>query len=148
MYIKELMETDGLTQLNMLKEKKLSNEEVTAHYRTVSAQRNPALNAIVHDVKEADYNASGYFRGLPFLIKDLNAVKGAPLTYGSKVMDGFMAPVDDEVVRRYKQGSTLQEKRTPRSSASLRRRNPAFSETRSIPGIRRSLREGRAGVQP
>ncbi|SDJ33861.1 amidase [Salimicrobium halophilum] len=102
MYIKELMDMDGLGQLKMIENGALSKEEVTAHYRTITEQRNPSLNAIVHDVEKAEYDASGFFKGLPFLIKDLNAVKGAPLTYGSKVMDGFIAPADDELVRRYK----------------------------------------------
>ncbi|SIS40363.1 amidase [Salimicrobium flavidum] len=103
MYIKELTEKDGLDQVRMIKEGELSKEEVLNHYKAVQRWKNPALNAIVHEVEHADYNDAGFFSGLPFLIKDLNAVKGAPLTYGSKVMEGFIAPVDEEIVRRYKQ---------------------------------------------
>ncbi|SIS80111.1 amidase [Salimicrobium salexigens] len=102
MYIKELSEIDGIAQARMVKEGAVSQEEVLLHYRMIQEERNPELNAIVHEVKNADYRKDGFFAGLPFLIKDLNAVKGAPLTYGSKVMEGFTAPGDDEIVRRYK----------------------------------------------
>src|SRR3954447_3421303 len=45
--------------------------------------------------------------GVPVPIKDLNHVVGEPVSYGSAVYAGFVAPVDDHVVRRLKAAGTI-----------------------------------------
>jgi amidase len=69
--------------------------------------RNPRLNAIVARYDdEARARARGSFprgpvSGVPFLLKDLLAGwKGHPLTGSSRLLEGWIAPEDSEVVRR------------------------------------------------
>ncbi|MFZ0370059.1 MAG: amidase [Halobacillus sp.] len=105
MEIYDLHDLDGIGQRRLIEENKLQPEEIVNHYKAMINRKNPELNAVVHKTFEesANINGNGVFRGLPFLIKDLNAMKGYPLSYGSKIMDGFKASADDEIVRRYKQ---------------------------------------------
>ncbi|WP_079477747.1 amidase [Halobacillus salinus] len=104
MELNEIRQWDGTALKEKIDQKELSIEEVIGHYQAVIERKNPELNAIVHktykEVATADSNTP--LGGLPFLIKDLNAMKGYPLSYGSKVMDGFTAPQDDVIVERYK----------------------------------------------
>lgn len=100
---RELYRYDAWELRKKLLQKEWKIEEVIDHYRAVINRKNPDLNAVVHQIEEP-VNTDGPFMGLPFLIKDLNAVKGHPLTYGSKVMEGFKAGWDDEFVKRFRKG--------------------------------------------
>lgn len=104
MEINEIRQWDGTALKKKIHQKELSIEEVIGHYKSVIERRNPELNAIVHKTYEevATANSTSPLAGLPFLIKDLNAMEGYPLSYGSKVMKGFVAPEDDVIVQRYK----------------------------------------------
>jgi len=71
--------------------------------------RNPALNAVIHRFEvEARRRAQGIvpagpFRGVPFLTKDLGAmVEGQPMTASCRLLEGFVAPFDSEIVRRFR----------------------------------------------
>lgn len=76
--------------------------------------RNPSLNAVIHrfDV-EARRRAHGIvpagpFRGVPFLVKDLGAmVEGQPMTASCRLLEGFLAPIDSEIVRRFRAAGFL-----------------------------------------
>jgi Asp-tRNA(Asn)/Glu-tRNA(Gln) amidotransferase A subunit family amidase len=70
---------------------------------------NPALNAVVHKLYDHGRAAiaaglpNGRFRGVPFLLKDLDlALSGAPLSEGSRLMAGYVADFDSTLVARYK----------------------------------------------
>jgi amidase len=70
---------------------------------------NPRLNAVVHTMyeqarREADASAgAGVFGGVPFLLKDLLAwYAGEPITNGSRLFRGFVAPGDSETVKRFR----------------------------------------------
>src|SRR5919106_1621269 len=70
---------------------------------------NGALNAIVTPLYEracaaaAEPLPGGPFRGVPFLLKDLQAaLAGVRLTAGSRFLADFVAPIDTELVRRHK----------------------------------------------
>lgn len=101
MEIRELHSFDGTELLKMMKENKISRKEIIDHFKTVIDRKNPFLNAVVHKTYKEEA-IEGEFQGLPFLIKDLNAMKGYPLSFGSKIMEGFEASADDEIVRRFK----------------------------------------------
>ncbi|UOQ95281.1 amidase [Halobacillus shinanisalinarum] len=103
MKISELAQMDGLDQLNLIRNNQIKVTEITEHYIQVIKEKNPQLNAVVHTMFHTSTNEDGAFAGMPFLVKDLNAVKGEPLTSGSKLMDGYTAEVDDVNVRRFKQ---------------------------------------------
>jgi len=69
--------------------------------------RNPRLNAIVARYDEEARGRArgplppGPLSGVPFLVKDLLAAwKGHPLTGSSRLLDGWIAQEDSEVVRR------------------------------------------------
>ena len=75
---------------------------------------NPRLNAVVHPMFEAALRLAdgplpdGPFRGVPFVLKDLLAwYEGEPITSGSRLFRGFIAPHDSEVVRRYRQSGVI-----------------------------------------
>lgn len=70
---------------------------------------NPVLNAVVmrhEDEARAAIAAglpAGRFRGVPFLLKDLDlALAGTPLTQGSELFRGFVPDRDSTLVARYK----------------------------------------------
>jgi Asp-tRNA(Asn)/Glu-tRNA(Gln) amidotransferase A subunit family amidase len=81
-----------------------------------SARFNPALNAIVHqDLEGAQKNAAvldtqkhaGRLAGVPFLIKEVNAVAGWPHTRSTRLLQNQIATSDSAVVRRYKQAGLV-----------------------------------------
>ena len=105
MEIKELRQWDGTTLKEKIDRGELSVDDVIAHYQSVIDRKNPELNAVVHKTYEeaANVDKDSPLSGLPFLIKDLNAMEGYPLSFGSKIMEGFKASADDVIVQRYKE---------------------------------------------
>ena len=70
---------------------------------------NPALNAVVHKHYDAARGTiaadlpPGRFRGVPFLLKDLDlALRGEALTEGSRLMASYAPGFDSTLVARYK----------------------------------------------
>jgi len=75
---------------------------------------NPQLNAVIHPMFEQARRAArapipdGPFAGVPFLLKDLvSTVAGEPFRCGSRFLDGYVAPADSEVVRRYREAGLI-----------------------------------------
>lgn len=75
---------------------------------------NPRLNAVIlRMTAEARASAQGEvpdgpFQGVPFLLKDLHmAVKGVPLTDGSRYHAGHVPDHDAELVTRYRRAGLL-----------------------------------------
>ncbi|MCP4326819.1 MAG: amidase [Alphaproteobacteria bacterium] len=90
------------------------------------AERNPALNAVVHDMGEAAQAAvagglpDGPFTGIPFLVKDLYAFcAGAPCENGSRLYRGFVPQQDAEIVRRLRAAGVVIAGRTATSEFGL-----------------------------
>lgn len=73
--------------------------DITKAYVTVTADR-----ALAEAEKaDADLKAGtdrGPFQGIPYCVKDLVAVKGAPMTVGSKLTDGFVPDHDAAIIER------------------------------------------------
>jgi len=76
--------------------------------------RNPRMNAIIARYDdEARARARGPLprgplSGVPFLLKDLHAAwKGHPLTGSSRLLEGFVAGDDSEVVRRFERAGLV-----------------------------------------
>lgn len=110
----ELLEKDALGQKELLDANEITAKELTDFYIKQIQTYNPSLNAVVHEmfdeakdqVKNVDLNASPV-AGLPFLIKDLNAIKNQPLTSGSKLHEDVIAPENDELVDRYEKAGLV-----------------------------------------
>lgn len=75
---------------------------------------NHKLNAVVHRFDErARRDADGAlpdgpFRGVPFLVKDLDgALAGAPLTMGTRMLAGYTAAHDSELFARYRRAGVV-----------------------------------------
>ena len=73
-------------------------------------QVNPQLNAVVHQMYDKARAAAkgplpeGPFRGVPFVVKDLDGwLAGEPFTQSSRMSKDFVPPVDAEIIARMKQ---------------------------------------------
>ncbi len=72
-------------------------------------KHNPMLNGVIHEFYDiARLEASGPlkdgpFKGVPLLLKDINAlVAGVPTAQGSRFLEGMISPHDSELTVRYK----------------------------------------------
>ena len=102
----------GLAQL--VRSKQVSPEQLLEEAIARVEQRDPALNAVVnklYDHARAAIRAGlpdGPLRGVPFLLKDLNALcAGAVTTNGSRFFRDNMADHDTELVARYKKAGLV-----------------------------------------
>lgn len=75
---------------------------------------NPKLNAVIHTMferalREADEPVgAGPFAGVPFMLKDLLSwYAGEPITSGSRLFEGWIPPVDTEIVSRYRRAGVI-----------------------------------------
>jgi amidase len=105
---------DGLGLAELVRRGEVSARElaITAIERIEAL--NPRLNAVIHKLYDDGLEAAsgargdGPFAGVPFLLKDLLSwYAGAPVRSGSRLLDDFIAPVDSELVRRYKRSGVV-----------------------------------------
>ena len=75
---------------------------------------NPKLNAVVHKmydralVQADGPRSGGPFDGVPYLLKDLLTwYEGEPITSGSRLYEGWLAPQDTEIVKRYRKAGVI-----------------------------------------
>ncbi|MEX2468841.1 MAG: amidase [Pseudohongiellaceae bacterium] len=91
--------------------------ELTRTAIALVESRNPAINAIVaSDFEAAEAAAAAVdaapaaespLAGLPFLIKDLSACRGLPLSYGSALYRNHRAERDSAIVARYRDAGLI-----------------------------------------
>jgi amidase len=105
---------DGLAIAELVRRREVSPREAVASAIGRIEALNPRLNAVVHTMfdralREADgHIPDGPFRGVPFLLKDLLAwYEGEPITSGSRLFRGWIAPLDSEMTRRYKRAGLI-----------------------------------------
>ncbi len=105
---------DGLAVAELVRRREISpRDAVQSSIRRIEAL-NPRLNAVVHRMFERALSDAegpvpdGPFGGVPFLLKDLLSwYEGEPITSGSRLFKGWIAPHDSEMVRRYKRAGLL-----------------------------------------
>ncbi|HEX6313441.1 MAG TPA: amidase [Gemmatimonadaceae bacterium] len=105
---------DGLAVADLIRRRQISpREAVMASIDRIEAE-NPRLNAVVHRMFDRALALAGGnipdgpFHGVPFLLKDLLAwYEGEPITNGSCLFKGWIAPMDSEMVRRYKRAGLI-----------------------------------------
>jgi len=109
----EYTKYDGLGLAELVRNGEIKPSELVEAATTRIEKHNSALNAVVHkayDLGEAAARmaeqspSDAPFSGVPFLLKDIGAMcEGLPKQMGSKFLQGFIAPMDSELARRYKQ---------------------------------------------
>jgi amidase len=110
----EYEQYDALGLAELVRRGEVSPRElVLAAIERIDA-RNPHLNAVIHTLYDdalaaaAEPPGTGAFAGVPFLLKDLVSwYAGAPVRSGSRILDGFVAPHDSEIVRRYRRAGVI-----------------------------------------
>jgi amidase len=110
----EYVDYDGLGLAELVRAKQVSAQEVLDAAIARIEKLNPSLNAVVTEVYDAArgeaqaLDIAAPFAGVPFLLKDLGAAQaGVPLSAGSRFFEHAPAPVDAEIVRRYKRAGLM-----------------------------------------
>ncbi len=118
----DLAFTSALQQARLIQSKEVSPLELTqlylerierfdsrlGSYVTVAADMALAeAKAKTEELVNSDISQLPPFFGVPIAIKDLNAVKGLPCTYGTPVLKDKIAPDDEGVVVRIKQAGFI-----------------------------------------
>ena len=100
----EYAEQDGLGLKGLIDDGQVSSEEVRDAALGALEEVNPRLNALVGEpFDDVFYDSAGPLGGVPFLVKDLVcALEGKPMEWGSRLMEGFVAPTDSFLMSRFK----------------------------------------------
>jgi amidase len=105
---------DALGTADLIRRREISpRDAVQAAIGRIEAV-NPQLNAVVlrmfdRALGDADGDIpDGPFRGVPFLLKDLLTwYAGEPISSGSRLFQGWVAPSDSEMTRRYRRAGLI-----------------------------------------
>lgn len=109
----EFVKYDGMGQAELVRSGQVSSLELVEAAIARIEKINPMLNAVVHKLYDEGRAAAkgplpdGPFTGVPYLIKDLSELEGAPLTYGSKLFEHNVADTDNGSVERAKQAGLV-----------------------------------------
>ncbi len=93
----EFAALDGMGQAALVRNGEVQPIELVDAAIARIEKLNPVLNAVVHKsydkAREVAKGAlpDGPFRGVPYLIKDLSPVQGAPMTMGSRLFENYIA---------------------------------------------------------
>ena len=105
---------DGLSVAELIRRKEISPREAVVSAINRIEALNPRLNAVVHRMFDRALTIAdgevpdGPFRGVPFLLKDLISwYEGEPITSGSRLFQGWKAPFDSEMTRRYRRAGLI-----------------------------------------
>jgi amidase len=109
----EFVKYDGMGQAELVRSGQVSALELVEAAIARIEKINPILNAVVHKIYDEGRATAkgplpdGPFKGVPYLIKDLSELKGAPLTYGSRLFEHNIADSDNGSVERAKQAGLV-----------------------------------------
>lgn len=100
---------DGLGLAELVRRQEVTPRDLVEAAIERIERHNPQVNAVVHRMYDQARAAAdgelpdGPLRGVPFLVKDLLAlVAGAPTSSGTRLLKEWVAPVDSELVTRWK----------------------------------------------
>jgi amidase len=143
--VSELQELSALDLGRAIAAREVSPVEVTQHFLARIEADGGRLGAFVTLTPElalaqareqerlaARGELASPLAGVPVPVKDLNHVEGVPISYGSAVYAGYVAPFDDYVVRRMRQAGTICLGKTSTPEFGL----PCYTETRIGPPAR------------
>ena len=108
----DYMQHDATQLAELLRKGAVSALEVTEAAIARAEAVNPRVNAVVtpmYDtaIRQARGALSGPLAGVPFLIKDLNFVKGVRCSLGSRLWADFVPDHDAEIVTRYRKAGLV-----------------------------------------
>ena len=109
----ELAGLDALGQAELVRQNKISPLELVEAAIARIEKFDPALNSIVTRTFERGRKqasqpvGSGPFAGVPFLVKDLEAVAGVRQTFGSAAFKSNVAPYTAEVILRMQRAGLI-----------------------------------------
>ncbi|HUU16341.1 MAG TPA: amidase [Sedimentisphaerales bacterium] len=105
---------DGLGLAELVRKREVKPSQLVEEAISRIERLNPQLNAVIHKMydlarKAAEGNLpEGSFRGVPFLLKDLNVdYAGVPTRKGSRFHNDFVPDHDSEIVRRFKMAGVI-----------------------------------------
>ncbi|AHC73309.1 6-aminohexanoate-cyclic-dimer hydrolase [Candidatus Endolissoclinum faulkneri L5] len=126
MYFDEYQDQDALGLARLIRKGEVSATEVVLAALTRADDINPKINAIVSrrdDIALAQSYApliNEPFAGVPFVFKDLDCwQEGWLAEYGSKLWQGFIAPIDFTYTKRVKKAGMIPIARTTTSECGL-----------------------------
>jgi amidase len=108
----EYRQYDALGLATLRQEGDVSASELLNCAFELCDSENPAINAIVHQDREQALHIAqrvdtlkppGLLAGIPFLVKEVNAVAGWPHTRGSQLFAENLATTDSAIVSRYRE---------------------------------------------
>lgn len=112
MKISEYIEYDGIGLAELIRSGQVSATEVMQAAYTMIEALNPRLNAVTDTfmdvIERGPHASSGPFAGVPFLMKDLGlSYAGKRSTMGSRLFASLVAPVDSELMLRYRRAGLV-----------------------------------------
>ncbi len=110
----ELMRRSVVEQASLLRRGEVSPAEMVEAAIAAIEKYNPKLNAVVLPMYDIARRAVKQLKGdepyggVPLLLKDMCAeYAGAPLTEGSRFLQGYISPHDSELVARYRRAGFI-----------------------------------------
>ncbi|HVU90242.1 MAG TPA: amidase family protein [Pirellulales bacterium] len=109
----EFAALDATAQAELVRKKQVTPLELVEAAIARVEKLDPQLNSVVTKCfdqarkRAAEPLGTGPFAGVPFLVKDLEQLKGVRLTYGSKFFKGNISPNTSEVVHRMEQSGLI-----------------------------------------
>ena len=102
MDLAEYTACDATELTRLLASRAVSEDEVRAAALRAIESVDTHLNAVAHGPFEHDSPGSGLFAGVPFAVKDTLFEAGRPCEIGSRLLEGFVAPVDSTLAERFR----------------------------------------------
>lgn len=108
----DYLQHDAVALSGLVRAGTISASEVIAAAVERAQTVNPKVNAIVTPMYDEAIDCardghSGALGGVPFLVKDLNYVKGVRCSFGSRLWADFVPDHDSEIVKRYRKAGLI-----------------------------------------
>ncbi|WP_437585550.1 amidase [Sorangium sp. So ce1000] len=114
MKISEYTAFDALGLAELVRRREVTPSELMDAASAAIEQVNPALNAVISSLRDDAEQAlraglpEGPFTGVPYLVKDLGLlVAGTPTGMGSRLFQGLVSPIDDELMARFRRAGLV-----------------------------------------
>jgi amidase len=143
----DIVMLDAVALAGAIASRQLSCVEVMAASLDQIERLNPKVNAIValrdrdallgeareRDAQLARGELMGPLHGFPHAVKDLQPVKGMPMTQGSPILKNFMPPADSVMVERLRKAGVIfvGKTNTPEFGLGSNTYNPVYGITRN-----------------